>query len=513
MKRPTGSNMSSSPARVLVVGLDGGTFDLFDPWIRSGEFPFLRDLMARGYRSPLTSVFPAKTIPAWYSFATGLDPGALGIFGFTEPNGGPGKSRIIQTFRPAEAFWDRLSRRGVPVGVLNFPVRAGYPLNGFVVPGMLSDDPPTYPEPLGEELARATGAPHLPELPPYRDADRAEWIERATRAVAQHATYAEHLCERYRPSFLFTLLRETDRVEHQHWAELTRPFGEVGEDLKRFWRTVDDSCRRIEEAFRRVGGPSTTLVISDHGHGAIRSEFFTNRWLAQEGYLKFKRPVDTRRRRVATRVLLALDRLGPTRALVRKVVDRLRSASGDGGLGHFVAGEVSFEAMAERIDWDATVAYSYPVPEGIYLNRYGPPLPPEDRARVVAEMRRKLEAFGQARVEVYEPKDIYEGRNLEQSPALFLKIDGLATESRMDFSYAEAMLPHRPSYFYGSGVHRMDGILLAAGDGIPGGRRGPAANLLDVAPSVLELMGVPPSPAMVGRSFVPELTGGGGRAA
>ncbi|HEV2520422.1 MAG TPA: alkaline phosphatase family protein [Thermoplasmata archaeon] len=499
--------MGTPARRALVLGLDGGTFDLLDPWFRAGELPFLRRLAEQGFRSPLTSVYPAKTIPAWYCFATGQDPGTLGVFGFTEPNGGPGKSRIVQTFRPAEALWDRLSRHGVTVGVLNFPLRAGYPINGFVVPGMLSDAPPTFPATLRSELEAATKEPHVPELPPYRDSDRHRWIDLATRAVAQYAQYAEILCERYRPAFLFTLLRETDRVEHQHWAELTRPIQEVGDDLKEFFRTVDRTCERIDRAFRAVGGPERTFVISDHGHGLARSDFFTNRWLAREGYLTLKRPKAGWHRRVAARALLASERYRATRRLVRAVADGLRGGPGRAWVGKVLAGEGSFESMAENIDWDRTLAFSYPVPEGIYLNRYHPNLPPEQARRTVAEIRAKLERCPDAHIEVFEPREIYSGRNLDQAPALLLRIDGLATEPRMDFSYPDPMLRDRPGFFYGSGVHRMEGILIVAGDGVAPGTRGAPVSLLDVAPTVLETMGFAPSPGMEGRSFDAALAG------
>src|SRR5579862_5416771 len=148
--------MPRPASRCLVIGLDGATFDLLDPLMQAGDLPFLRSL-AQGSRARLTSVYPPKTIPAWYSFATGQDPGSLGIFGFTEPDGGPGRSRLVQTFRPAEAVWDHLSRVGVPVGVLNFPLRAGYPLNGFLVPGMISENPPTFPETLRASLEQELG--------------------------------------------------------------------------------------------------------------------------------------------------------------------------------------------------------------------------------------------------------------------------------------------------------------------------------------------------------------------
>ena len=106
-----------------MLGLDGGTFQLLNPLMEAGELPFLRSLVQRGVSAPLMSVYPSKTIPAWYSFATGLDPGTLGIFGFTEPNGGPGKSRLVQGYRPAEAVWDRLSRQGLSLIHISEPTR------------------------------------------------------------------------------------------------------------------------------------------------------------------------------------------------------------------------------------------------------------------------------------------------------------------------------------------------------------------------------------------------------
>ena len=498
--------MAPPPRRFLVLGLDGGTFDLLDPLMEAGELPFLAELSRNGLRAPLRSVFPPKTIPAWYSFATGLDPGSLGIFGFTEPDGGPGKSRLVQTFRPAEAIWDLLSRQGIRVGVLNFPLRAGYPLHGFVVPGMLSEDPRTYPNDLLERLERHLGERYVRELPAYHDNHRADWMEQATHGVEQRGRAAEFLCAEYPPEFLFSLFRETDRVQHQHWAELARPVAEIPEDLKRFWRAVDGSCRRMDAAFRSSGGPAVTFVISDHGHGAARSDFFTNRWLAERGYLVFKNGGTSWRRRTMSRILLTADRIGAIRGLVRPVADRLHGGSKREWVSRFVAGEGSFESMADRIDWNRTTAFSYPVPEGIYLNRYNPGLTPARGREIVEEIRHQLAEYPDAHVEVFSPKEIYKGENLAQAPALLLRVDGMETELRMDFSYPKAMLRHRPAYFYGTGVHRMDGILIAAGDGVPSSRLDRPLSLLDIAPTVLDGMGLTPPDSMPGQSFVTRLS-------
>lgn len=490
--------------RFLVLGLDGGTFDLLDPLMAAGELPFLKSLVHRGVRAPLRSVYPAKTIPAWYSFATGKDPGELGIFGFTEPEGGPGRSKLIQTFRPAEAFWDTLSRVGVKVGVLNFPFRSAYPLHGFVVPGMFTGPTTTYPTGLKEEIHRTIGEEYPPELPVYRDSERDQWIAAATKAVEQRGRVAATLAERHQPGFLFALFRETDRIEHQLWSELSRPASEIPADLLNFWRTVDRACEQVDRAFRSGGGPAVTLVISDHGHGPIQSDFLTNRWLAEERFLVFRGGGDSSRRRLVGRFLLYAQKVGFARRAIRPLVDFVR-AGRRAQFAELLGGGTSFEKFSKRIDWERTVAFSYPVPEGIYLNPHNPSLTPERRDAIRAEIRRRLEAYPDAHIEVLDPKTIYRGQNLTQAPALLIRVDEMCTEPRMDFGYPGALIRERPNYFCGSGNHRMNGILIGAGDGIRPGTTAEILDLVDVAPTILDGMGYEMSTEMAERSFGPSL--------
>ncbi len=496
--------MGKSRRRFLVLGLDGGTFDLLDPLMEAGELPYLRSLVRRGVRAPLRSVYPAKTIPAWYSFATGKDPGELGIFGFTEPDGAPGRSRLVQTFRPAEAVWDRLSRVGAKVGVLNFPMRSAYPLHGFIVPGMFASDPQPYPRSVRSEITETIGEPYPPELPAYRESEREEWVGAATRSVRLRGRAAAELAERHRPDFLFALFRETDRIEHEFWDELDRPVDQIPADLRDFWRTVDRACQEVDRAFRTEGGPAVTLAISDHGHGGIRSEFLTNRWLADEKFLVFRENATIARRRLVSRVMLNVQRIDLARRLTRRVAGFVRDGR-RAALAQYLSGRSSFEDVSGQIDWRRSVAFSYPVPEGIYLNPYNPDLTPARRTEILAEIRSRLEAFPEAHIEVFGPGDIYRGRRLEGGPALFIRVDGMGTEPRMDFSYPQSFIRDRPPYFYGTGTHRMEGILIGAGDGIEPGRSLGARSLLDVAPTILDGMDVAGASEMVGHSFLSDL--------
>ena len=490
--------------RFLVLGLDGGTFDLLDPLMRAGDLPFLKSLSERGVRAPLHSVYPAKTIPAWYSFATGRDPGQLGIFGFMEPDGGPGRSHLVRTFRPTEAIWDTLSRAGAKVGVLNLPLGSGYPVHGFLMPGFFSDAADTFPRALRAQIEGHLGCPYPGELPIFRDSQRASWMHGATRAIEHRAKTAEHLAARERPDFLFVLFRETDRIEHQMWRELDQPVDAIPTDLREFWRTVDAACARVDRAFQASGGPAVTMVISDHGHGAVRSDFLTNRWLAQEGFLKFKEADPNTGRHLIARMILKSQEFRLGRLLGKPVVELLRHRP-LAPIQKLIGGPSSFEQTAPQIDWAQSLAYSYPVPEGIYLNPYNPNLGPGERATIVRDLKRRLLSYPDARIEAFEPREIYQGDNFARAPALLIRVDGMATEPWMDFRYDRPLIRDRPGFFYGTGTHRMEGVLIAGGDGVRSSHGGPPQSLLDLAPTILEGMGLTPSPGMAGHSFVDRL--------
>ncbi|MBK7997029.1 MAG: alkaline phosphatase family protein [Blastocatellia bacterium] len=64
--------------KILIIGLDGTTFNFIDPLIAKGRLPVLAKLMKEGIRSPLETIFPPITSAAWTSFITGKNPGKHG---------------------------------------------------------------------------------------------------------------------------------------------------------------------------------------------------------------------------------------------------------------------------------------------------------------------------------------------------------------------------------------------------------------------------------------------------
>jgi len=68
--------------RVLIIGLDGASPHLVRRW--RDDLPNLQRLVTEGTSGTLCSVVPPRSIPAWYCFATGMNPAKIGVFGFSQ---------------------------------------------------------------------------------------------------------------------------------------------------------------------------------------------------------------------------------------------------------------------------------------------------------------------------------------------------------------------------------------------------------------------------------------------
>src|SRR3954470_5946186 len=124
---PVGSH-SGSGARmkrdVLLIGLDGATFDILDPLIDEGRMPVLAELIDSGVRATLRSTVPALTPPAWTSLVTGRGPGAHGIFDFfrKDDEASPLFRFLTSHDVACPTMWSLASSESLRSTVLNFPL-------------------------------------------------------------------------------------------------------------------------------------------------------------------------------------------------------------------------------------------------------------------------------------------------------------------------------------------------------------------------------------------------------
>ncbi|MFO0984521.1 MAG: alkaline phosphatase family protein [Planctomycetota bacterium] len=119
---------------VILLGLDGATWDVIDPMLARGELPHLRQLIDRGCRGPLMSFEPLVSPVVWTTIATGRFPRDHNVLDFMTPYVAGPKSLVRATARRCPAIWNIASHYGRTVGVLGYYVT--YPpevVNGFMV--------------------------------------------------------------------------------------------------------------------------------------------------------------------------------------------------------------------------------------------------------------------------------------------------------------------------------------------------------------------------------------------
>src|SRR5512141_1116729 len=109
--------------KVLVIGLDGGTFDLIRPFIAQGHLPTLKRLIEQGASSPLRSTVPPVTASAWTSFMTGTNPGAHVVSDFMQRRAGSyDLAPVSSRKRDGKAVWEIAGEAGKQVIVMGVPV-------------------------------------------------------------------------------------------------------------------------------------------------------------------------------------------------------------------------------------------------------------------------------------------------------------------------------------------------------------------------------------------------------
>jgi predicted AlkP superfamily phosphohydrolase/phosphomutase len=499
-------------AKLLVIGLDGGTFAVLEPLARKGVIPFLGGLMEEGVCGELLSVMPPVTAPAWVSFMTGKSPGNHGVFDFLEVS----RSMVFDTQRrpvssrsiPYRPFWSTLGDAGKRAGLVNIPMTyPATPVNGFMISGMLTpslESDFVYPSDLYRRLGPELGE-YLLDVPleNYPRGREEEFIRDLVRHVRQRAQYAKFLLREEACDFFMVVFVETDRLQHKLWHRLQASLGDAaGKDgcardsTLQFYEILDSELREIAD----LAGPECALIVmSDHGFGEFTRLFYVNRWLQENGYLTLH-PLRRQLQGVAKRVMARRSAEGPLSPGAGPAV------AGDG------AGTASLRSLGKRIldpvDWKKTKAFfPFRTLQGIYLNVKGRQpegcvKQGEEYARVREEIIARLKGFtdpetGRSLVQrVYRTEEILQGPFAREMPDILFFPDDfrcMGCETFSDSLFADTDWSH------GSGMHRPEGILVARGPQFGEERIVRKARIIDLAPTILHLLGVPVPDNLDGR--------------
>jgi predicted AlkP superfamily phosphohydrolase/phosphomutase len=441
----------SARRRVVVIGLDGVPYTYVRRLVDAGDLPNFRALLAEGAMAQMDTTVPNVSSVAWASFMTGQNPGKHNIYGFIDRP--PGSLRVfIPTARDlrSPALWEILSGHGKRVFAMNVPVT--YPpraVNGIVVGCFLS--PSVEKAAPNEEVANALKRlDYCVDADPWRAHEDKDAFLGHLDEVFERRIEAMRYFWRQEPwDFFMAHVMETDRLHHFFWEEMEQGHPRYAAAFRNFYERVDAV---LGEVRGWLDDDTTLLVLSDHGFCSIRQEVYVNTWLNEAGYLDY--------------------------------------------------GSETPRSLADMAD--SSVAYSLD-PGRIFLNVAG--REPGGRVQPGAEYERLRDEIAAAALRLVDPHDglpivdrvfrreeLYHGPHADRAPDLVL-----ATRDGFD---PKGVFGKSSLLFKGTalvGMHTTPDALLYV-QGVGALERRPL--ITDVAPTILDLLGLPVPADMDGRSLV-----------
>ncbi len=490
--------------KVLVIGLDGATFDLLAPWIEKGRLPTLARLIDEGVSGSLESTSPPISSAAWASFATGKNPGKHGVVDFVHPEENGYRVAIVSSKkRGSKALWNLVSEAGGQVGVVGVPVTYppeevnGFMISGFLTPSSRSDY--THPPSLRQELNERLGGFQLLPSERYRSTaftdkfveDMIADIEKRTEAVVYLMGKSWDLfsCVFWSP----------DMMQHEVWRLLDKSHPQYdplaaqayGEQIVGFYERLDDCLRRMLD---QVDEDVTVVVMSDHGFGPTHNFFLVNTWLQKTGLLRLKRaPFALAKYLMFKAGFTPLNAFRIAKALRLGFLRRRFRFQGGGGLIKRL-----FLSFSD-VDWSQTKAFAVGSFGQIYINLAGRRsqgiVQLEEYERLREEIIEKALEIrdphsGEPVVErAYRREELYSGPYLESMPDIILVP---RRYEYMAFGHADFGSHRLVEPIFGlSGHHRPQGVVILWGEKVKRGETIEGARIIDLAPTILYLMGVP----------------------
>jgi len=484
-------------SKVLVFGIDGASWNVLEPLMERGVMPNLALMVKKYGKEVLKSTIPAATLPAWMDFATGVNAGKHGAYDLLKFS----RQFNQQDFFAAKEvkskrFYEILDEQGKRCVIVNLPgalpmrLRHGVGVASFINPPSESD---WYPENLDEKIK---------ELKDYKVF--ADWrLELSIKQAWETIIDVEE--RRFKVGkklfkgewdFFFYLISGSDWLMHRLGGDFFSGKREAVELVERFFKRVDEMLGW----FWQNGQGVNLVIMSDHGFKHLKGKFFINHWLAEQGWLRRRRigaeslPKD-RLRRVVERRLAGQPVIQKLINWMIKYWPGLLSMVGWGmtKFGWLVPWlqKSGIEDLGVEVDQSRTRVYGR-----LFFARLGRFESEKEKERFTKDLVRKLKSlrFQGRKVfeEVYRREEVYKGRMVEQIPELVWRlgevmIEPLLTGSTVFKEVEEA-------------GHSSEGILVMSGPGVKRKKR--AADLVDLAPTILRLMGVKIPKEMEGKALV-----------
>jgi predicted AlkP superfamily phosphohydrolase/phosphomutase len=279
--------------KAVAIGLDGVPFTLLKKLMAMGALPRMSSIFDKGYFGQMEVSIPEISSVSWSSFMTGTQSGEHGIYGFMDFE--PSSYRMFfpnYSHLKAPTIWDHLESQKRQSVVINMP--STYPareINGALISGFVAVDfnRAVYPDHFVPKL-RQMG--YRIDIDTQKAREDHEFLFKDLLETLQGREKAvNYFWEEIDWDLFVVVITGTDRLMHFLWNAWEDQNHPHHQDFVDYFSQVDAFVGRIYDKLSSLNGMESGrdqfYMLSDHGFTGIRTEIFLNRWLEENGYLKF----------------------------------------------------------------------------------------------------------------------------------------------------------------------------------------------------------------------------------
>ena len=443
--------------RVVVIGLDcAAPKTLFEDFL--DDCPNIKKLMDNGVYGKLRSSDPPITVPAWMVMSTGKKPGTLGIYGFRHRKGRSYTDFWVansQTIKEPK-IWDIIGKKGLKSIILGVPPTfPAEPLNGILITGFITPDTMsnfTYPPELKFEINENVGK-YIIDVN-FRTNAKEQLLIDLHKMTTIHFKTIKYLMKNKDWDYVQFVIIGLDRLHHAFWKfydnshQKYEPGNIFESAIKNYYKKLD---KEVGEILELIDQNTIVFVVSDHGAKAMKGCLCVNLALENLGLLKFK----------------------------KKPINKTRLEDAE-------------------IDWKNTYAWGWGgYYARIFLNVKGrekfgiiESADYEKWREKVRELLRKVpDNHGNPmNTKIYKPEELYDVIKGD-APDLMVYFDDLNWRSAGTVGY-ESMYLDENDIGPDDAVHDYFGIFIIYDPKKKIGKQIETQNILDIAPTILDIFGI-----------------------
>ena len=452
--------------KLILLGLDGATWNQFNKFLKSNSMPTLSKIISKGIHAELESTFPFTSRTSWLSLLTGTNPGKHGI-----------PHHIVGGKQELPSIWNILSQNHKKVIIINEIVTyPPIPINGILITGGFST--PTnstdyvFPKSLIKEINSIAGG-YIPALQSsFMKKIKQEDYDSAFNQLQEYGEKifktSIHLAEHNEWDYLQIILENTDYLHHFFWDK--------PKHLEKFYIWLD----KILEEYLALATKNNAnlLIVSDHGFGPIKKHFLINSWFQKTNLTNFGKTSKIRK-------LLANSNIN--KALIKKTLTKFHLTS--------TASKLTPSELKKVIPVEKNEAGYIQKESKLYSEAYNEiTVNVDDKdeydklcTNIINLLKNLKDGDKKIIKEIHKKTEIFKGPYVDRAYDLQLLLnEGYCWSPSIQ---NEFLLTRNELSKIRSGDHRPEGIFLATGPDIKNNQELFHAKIWDIFPTMLHLLG------------------------